>query len=110
MKFIILCLYTGHGEPVIRELMNRVAARCMDQWELVGVQLDIDDAQLNSIRSSCRTDQQCFKKVFDLWRRKGSPPYTWATIINVLEAPSVGEGTVAKDVLEWLNGGENSSQ
>lgn len=104
-----LILYTGHGELVIRELMNKVAAPCMDQWELVGVQLDINDAQLNSIRSSYRTDQQRFKAVFDLWRRKGSPPYTWATIINVLKAPSVGKGKVAKDIMEWLSGGEKQN-
>ena len=89
--------------------MNRVAAPCMDQWELVGVQLDINDAQLNSIRSSYRTDQQRFKAVFDLWRRKGSPAYTWTTIINVLEARSVGERKVAQDVTEWLSRGEKQN-
>ena len=86
--------------------MNRVAAPCRDQWELVGVQLDIDESQLSSIRLSSRTDLQRFKKVFDLWRRKDSPPYTWDTIINVLEADSVGEKKVANNVMEWLNGGE----
>ena len=83
--------------------MNRVAAPCKNQWELVGVQLDIDSSDLNSIRPSCQNDLQCFKKVFDLWRRNGNPPYTWATIINVLKAPSVGEEQVAKDVTEWLS-------
>ena len=106
----ILGLYTGHDEPVTRELMNRVAARCMDQWKLVGIQLEIEDAQLNSIKSSCRTDPQCFAEVFNHWKRKGSPPYTWAKIIDVLKAPSVGEEKVARDLEEWLNGGENSSQ
>ena len=98
----IFGLYTGYGEPVIQELMNRVAAPCMDQWELVGAQLHIDGVQLNSIRSSYQNDLQCFKKVFELWKKKSNPPYTWATIIDVLKAASVGEEKVAKDLEEWL--------
>ena len=91
--------------------MNRVAARCMNKWKHVGVQLEIEDAQLKSIRSSCETDQQlCFMEVFDHWKGNGNPPYTWTTIINVLKTPSVCEEKVARDLLKWLNGGENSSQ
>ena len=91
--------------------MNRVAARCMNKWKLVGIQLEIDDAQLKSIRpSSCETDQQlCFMEVFNHWKSKGSPPYTWSTIIDVLKTSSVGEEKVARDLEKWLNGDENSS-
>ena len=90
--------------------MNRVAAQCMDKWKFVGIQLNIEDAELNSIESLWRNDQRCFMEVFDLWRRKGSPPYTWTTIIDILKTPSVCEEKVARDLEEWLNGGENSSQ
>ena len=88
--------------------MNRVAARCMDKWKLVGVQLEIEDVLLKSIQSS---DQQlCFMEVLDHWKSKGSPPYTWTTIINVLKTPSVREEKLARDLEDWLSGGENSSQ
>ena len=30
-------------------------------------------------------------EVFDLWQKRGSPPYTWTTIIGVLKAELVGE-------------------
>ena len=83
--------------------MNRVATPCKNKWDLVGAQLDIKSVDLNSIKSSCENNLQCFMDLFDLWRRNGNPPYTWATIINVLKAPSVGEEQVAKDVTEWLS-------
>ena len=31
-----------------------------------------------------------------MWKKRGSPPYTWTTIIGVLKAEIVGEVQLAK--------------
>ena len=36
--------------------------------------------------------------MFDLWERKGSPPYTWATNIDALRADIVGEDYCALEL------------
>ena len=37
-----------------------------------------------------------------MWQRRGDPPFTWATIIEVLKTPTVGENQLAKELEEWL--------
>ena len=44
----------------------------------------------------------CFKKVFELWEQNGKRPYTWDTIIDVLNAECVGEKNLANCLQEWL--------
>ena len=44
---------------------------------------------------SNQTPILCFSEVFEKWRTKGSPPYTWGTIINALKAPIVEEVQLA---------------
>ena len=41
-------------------------------------------------------------EVFDVWKKNGSPPYTWTTIIDALRAPLVGQVQLAKEVEEWV--------
>ena len=45
---------------------------------------------------------RCLADIFDVWQRNGSPPYTWATIIDALRAPIVGEVRLARELEEWV--------
>ena len=66
----------------------------------MGLQLNIPMGQLNSMTA---TDPiSCYADVFNWWQRNGSPPYTWATIIDALRAPIVGEVQLAHELEEWL--------
>ena len=66
----------------------------------MGVQLNIPTDQLNSMTA---TDPiSCYADVFNWWQRNGSPPYTWATIIDALRAPIVGEVRLAHELEQWL--------
>ena len=77
-----------------------MAARATDKWKCIGIQLDIPMDQLNSMTA---TDPIiCYADVFNWWQRNGSPPYTWATIIDALRAPIVGEVQLAHELEEWL--------
>ena len=87
--------------PKINELLNKVAAKATDKWERIGLQLDIEYHQLNTI-SSDQDHITCYAKVFSMWQKRGDPPFTWATIIEVLKAPIVGENQLAKELEEWL--------
>ena len=46
----------------------------------------------------------CFAEVFDLWERRGSPPFTWATNIDALRADIVGEVQLAYELEQWVMG------
>ena len=66
----------------------------------MGLQLNIPMDQLNSMTT---TDPiSCYADIFNWWQRNGSPPYTWATIIDALRAPIVGEVQLAHELEKWL--------
>ena len=95
-----LSIHSIDKQPKLKHLLNKVAAKCENKWELVGIQLDLEPNKL----SSFKTDNciLCFKKVLELWKQKGEPPYTWDTIIDVLNAECIGENNLANGLEEWL--------
>ena len=83
--------------------LNMVAAKAKSSWEQVAVQLKISLGDVDSIRKEKMADAiGCYTEVFKVWQRRGSPPYTWATIINALRAPAMEQARLAKDLQEWV--------
>ena len=84
------------------DLMNRVATKVTDNWEKIGILLDVPYSDIKTI--SRNTDDIVLRlaEVFDVWKKNGSPPYTWTTIIDALRAPLVGQVQLAKEVEEWV--------
>ena len=74
--------------------MEKVAAVIPSKYEMVGLQLGLTLAELKAMRPQhqCLEDyHRAFGEIFDVWRRRGSPPYTWRTLIDVLRRPGVDE-------------------
>ena len=67
--------------PKVSVLLNKVAAEASDKWKKLGQQLDIEHHKLKTISKENDDILDCFA---ELWKRGGSPPYTWATIIDAL--------------------------
>ena len=89
--------------PELCDLLDKVAAQTKNKWFLVAAQLGITYDDICSIQSEKQSDPMaCYFVVFAAWKNKGSPPYTWATVIKALRAPSVGKDQLAKDLEEWL--------
>ena len=88
----------------MRDLLNQVASKALNKWELIGLQLGIEHHQLNAINTVHLGDpMKCYMDVFSLWQNNADPPFTWMTIINALRAPMVGEMRLAQDLSElWL--------
>ena len=89
--------------PDLCDLLDKVAAQTRDKWFLVAAQLGIKSDHICSIRSDKQSDPMAYYfAVFAAWENKGSPPYTWVTVIKALRAPSVGKDQLAKELEEWL--------
>ena len=83
--------------------MNKIAAKTKDNWFNVGIQLDIGTTTLRTFENEHhRNSMRCYTCVFEEWKRKRIPPYTWATIIGVLETAAVNEVDTADSVRKWL--------
>ena len=88
--------------PELDDLMNHVAAKTKNSWYQVGIQLKIDLTALNEIDTHSSDAMRCYTNVFAEWKRANKLPYTWATIIKVLESDAVSEKDTASNVCEWL--------
>ena len=89
--------------PDMCELLDKVAAQTRNEWTLVAAHLGITSDHICSIQSVKQSNPMaCYFDVFAAWKNKGSPPYTWATVIKALRSPSVGKDQLAKELEEWL--------
>ena len=88
--------------PEYLDLLNKVATRVRHKWEEIGLQLSIERNHLKSIWITRQDHVRCFADVFDVWQKNSSPPYTWATMIDALRAPMVGEIQLARELEEWV--------
>ena len=73
--------------------MADVAAKARNQWKNVGTMLDIDASVLHSFGAQYNADpMDCFRAIFSQWKTNcntSCPPFTWLTIIEVLESDVV---------------------
>ena len=97
-------MYTDplQSAPEIKDLHNKVASKALHKWKRLGTQLNIDYSKLTSIEEKHRDAFDCYAEIFQLWKNKGDPPFTWATIIDALKASSVEETELATELQELL--------
>ena len=87
--------------------MNEVAAKIPSKWRDVGLQLGLDHGVLEGIASiSVGDTNHCYSNVFTRWKNQNSTthPYTWSTIVQVLESQTVGEKLLASKIKNELTG------
>ena len=93
------------SEPSLQHLMDKVAAVIPHKYELIGLQLRLSLAELQVIgprRPTLEEHHRAFDEMFGVWRRRGSLPYSWRTLIDVLKSPSVGEVLLSEQLTSWI--------
>ena len=89
--------------PRISDLLNQVAAKASDKWEILGLHLGINYDQLKTIATENQDNLTCYVEIFEQWKKNGTPPYTWATIIDALREPSVDKVDLAMELEQWVD-------
>ena len=73
------------GRPKLKQLMKELRCKATD-WENIGIQLDIDDGELQLIKSNNAGDNgSCLREMLRRWLAKTSPAPSWIAIIEVVE-------------------------
>lgn len=78
-------------------LCNEVAPHT-SQVKQIAINLDIQPAEIDKIYRSEVNESDIFLKVFETWRSRGNPPFTWSTIVKALKSQNVNEQTLANDI------------
>ena len=85
--------------PSIAAFLNKVAVQIPAKWKLFAYNLNIGHDAVSEIESKYPHDPtECFMSTFSYWEKKQSPPFTWDTVLEVLQSPSVGEKKMAEDL------------
>ena len=93
------------SEPSLPHLMEKVAAVIPHKYEMVGLQLGLTPSELQVIgphHPKLEDYHRAFCEMFAVWKRRGSPPYTWRTIIGVLRTASVGEVRLSEELTSLI--------
>ena len=81
--------------------MNLVAKKIPTKWYELGIQLEINIATLERFSIQTNDPIRLYSKVFDQWEREQKVPFTWETIIIILE--EADENSTAAVIREWLD-------
>ena len=67
---------------VLRVLQNKVS----NEWEYIGIQLEIEDGQLKKIKSDNPGDSKaCLCEMLRIWLKRVNPPPSWSEMAEALE-------------------------
>ena len=89
--------------PSTADLMLYVAQKIPTMWYRVGILLDVETTTLDTFEKEVADHDQvrlCIK-VFQQWKKEVKVPFTWETIVSILER--LGEMKTATELKEWLN-------
>lgn len=86
--------------PTEANLLTHVALKLPDKWFTVGILLGIETAKLEGFDSSCKDPNRLWSKVFSQWKQEQKSPYTWDTIISVLN--TLEQKTMAAEIRKQL--------
>ena len=102
LTITMFCIGPSSSVPELKALMSAVAAKIPAKWRLVGIQLDVPVEALDDIQLQMagRPDSNiaAFELVLGKWQSRHPHKYTWSTIINALEDPSVDAKVVAAEL------------
>ena len=69
---------------------------------MAGVGTSAEHTNISAEHNTKEYFNLCFVEVFDIWKRKSDPPFTWATIVEALRSPIVSKNKLAKEIEDWL--------
>lgn len=80
---------------ILRELYE-----ARSKWFDIGVQLQLNLTELESIREKCSDNpDKCFREMFISWLKSSSKvPKTWKTLVEILKLPATGYGVLAEEI------------
>ena len=78
-------MYTAPDKPTLKKLVKELRQKAAD-WEDIGIQLDVDDGDLQLIKSNnAGNNSSCLRDMLRKWLTQTSPERSWITIVEAVE-------------------------
>ena len=73
--------------PTIKTLLNELRIKVADEWEDIGIQLDIEEGQLKQIKSdNVGVSKACLRDMLRVWLGRVVPSPSWSAMADALDA------------------------
>ena len=102
--FILACICFVKPDVVsLRDFNNHINPKISTKWYDLGLQLGIKDYTLDEIKHNHRDEARtCCRETIRRWLQNAGSAATWNNLIQALEADSISQKTLAKDIREKL--------
>ena len=71
--------------PALKVLLRELR-RIANEWEDIGIELDIEEGQLKQIKSDNAGDSKaCLREMLRVWLSHVAPPPSWSTMADALD-------------------------
>ena len=85
--------------PTLTILLNEVVPRT-NKWKIIGHNLELSLTDLERTNIDCPDEKSRFEDVLAKWQKSENLPFTWNTIIEVLNGPLVQENVLARELMD----------
>ena len=85
-----------------KHVILQLLADISDQWEEIGLAIDIPQYVLTSLRMSPKSNIVKLSQVLQYWMDTQFSPVTWEKIISAIEGPIVNNKRKAKEICQYL--------
>ena len=81
-----LSMHLATPKPTLKQLQQELYNKATNKWKDIGIQLDIDEGQLDEIKSDTSSDSRaCLREMLIVWLRRVDPPPSWSAIAEAID-------------------------
>ena len=74
------------AKPKLKDLQRELYSKVANEWEDIGIQLDIEEGQLKQIKSDNVGDSKaCLREMLRVWLSRVAPPPSWSAMADALD-------------------------
>jgi len=100
----LITVLTGHSsiQLDLKNIADLVIASMASKWYLMGVELGVDQNELNNIKHDNHNSKNACLMMFTEWLTNTRVEKSWNALLKALQSQFVGESGLANDLIKKL--------
>jgi len=100
----LVAKFAGHSAIPLdtKNIADLVITNMAFKWYLMGVELGVDQNELNNIKHDCQDSKTACLMMFTEWLNNTGGEKSWNTLLGALHSQFVGESCLASDLFKKL--------
>jgi hypothetical protein len=73
------------ARPKLKDLQKELYSRVANEWEDIGIQLELEEGQLRQIKYNAGECKACLREMLRAWLSRVAPPPSWSAMADALD-------------------------